>query len=338
MVSSPIAVGRVLVDPDHADVARSLLSVESVLAGMDPVDDQTKKKNPVTDNDEDYARRIQEHFLRDALQTMEDYRYARSVAANNESYPATTIVHGVALDHLRALFAISHEGLDPEPDRPTVTTVSEYVLIRVFLNLPHKFESSMTALNTADDSDDDCYAKNVIDDEDYIDHPASPRDAAAAAAEYRKARLALSISMGLPGPSSCGSGLVLEDRQTYFDDSRVPSPSGLSRSSTDPGDPVISSESNYRPVDDANGMHYKEIMDGSHKYAEDAMDDQDALPPYDTFVYSINCFIYSRIASTSTLLRFWVIILVLGLFSVCPAGILWSGSQLFRLHAATISA
>ncbi|KAG6875466.1 hypothetical protein C0993_009057, partial [Termitomyces sp. T159_Od127] len=111
MVSSSIVVGRVIVDPEHADIARSLLSAEDILAHTETIVD-SKEKDDTTKADEDYARQLQEEFIQDTLRAMEDYRYAKSLAERDEGY--SFIFDQPVTDYLRELLP-TRESLDHEP-------------------------------------------------------------------------------------------------------------------------------------------------------------------------------------------------------------------------------
>ncbi|KAG6910457.1 hypothetical protein DXG01_010382 [Tephrocybe rancida] len=228
MVSSPIVVGRVTVDSDHADVARSLLSAQDALADIGPKDDQTKGKGSVNDSDEDYARKVQVEFLQDALRSMGDYWFAKSLADGNDSYPASTVIQEGSMDYLQSLFAKPSESFDSEPvGAQTETPDSTRFLFGPLENEHYTNEFDI-------DNNEE------VDLEEYLD---PPREFSAAAAEHRQVQLAFAISAGLPGPSGFNSGhtttttLDDEEQERYNFDFRAPSPSGFSRSSTDPGDP-----------------------------------------------------------------------------------------------------
>ncbi|GLB44299.1 hypothetical protein LshimejAT787_1602290 [Lyophyllum shimeji] len=113
MASSPIVVGRMLVDADHADhadLASSLLSAQRALAGMEAAH-PSKGKGRADDHtsdaslsDEEYALKIQKEFLQDTLRVMEDFRLARSLGAGGETvHQHSNIVDRTALDYLRVL-------------------------------------------------------------------------------------------------------------------------------------------------------------------------------------------------------------------------------------------
>ncbi|KAG5352512.1 hypothetical protein C0989_001997 [Termitomyces sp. Mn162] len=114
MVSSSIMVGRVIVDPDHAEIARHLLSAEDVLAHMDLVHD-TKKEDHTLKYDEDYARKLQDEYVRDALRTIEDYRFAKSLAERDDDYVSNFFVDQSAMDYLHELLTEAQEPLVSEP-------------------------------------------------------------------------------------------------------------------------------------------------------------------------------------------------------------------------------
>ncbi|KAG6853103.1 hypothetical protein C0991_006869 [Blastosporella zonata] len=271
MAPPPIVVGRVIVDPDHADVARSLLSVENALAEMGPVHDQAKGKGPATDTDEVYAREVQEEFLRDALRTMEDYRYARNLAARNDSYPASIIVPTVSMDYLRTLLILT--PIDPEPsDTQKATATSEYVLNGVVISIYLTLESQVDDIHLVFDDDDDPPNTGYLD----------LRESAAVAAEHRQASLDIAINAGLPGPSghACSRTMEpvseeIEEMYTPFDYSRTASPSGFSRSSTDPGEPDYIGRLDELSNSTAVG-HKEGTAEGDRDHGYHALEDNEA--------------------------------------------------------------
>lgn len=115
MVSSSIVVGRVIVDPDHADIARSLLSAEDILVHTKHIHD-SKEEDDATKTDEVYARKLQNEFIQHTLRTMEDHRFARSLAERDEGH-SYTFVDQPAMDYLRALLT-TREPYDHEPLTP----------------------------------------------------------------------------------------------------------------------------------------------------------------------------------------------------------------------------
>ncbi|KAH0579557.1 hypothetical protein J132_02903 [Termitomyces sp. J132] len=203
MVSSSIMVGRVIVDPDHAEIARHLLSAEDVLAHMDLVHD-TKKEDHTLKYDEDYARKLQDEYVRDALRTIEDYRFAKSLAERDDDYVSNFFVDQSAMDYLHELLTEAQEPLVSEPLVPN-NGVPDCSLI--------EFDPTVFGYQSV-----------------------SPREAVVAAAEHRQASLAVAISAGLPGPSGLIPGSASTEPTLIGEGERVPSPA-FSRSSTDPGDP-----------------------------------------------------------------------------------------------------
>ncbi|KAG6811728.1 hypothetical protein H0H92_006130 [Tricholoma furcatifolium] len=103
-MASPIMVGRVTVDPTHANLARTLLSVENVLtsgAAEGTTDD--------SDDDGTYARSLQEAFIQDALLRMEDHWFAKSLSGDNRS-PHIAIVDAVAMEYLTPLIDLAESS------------------------------------------------------------------------------------------------------------------------------------------------------------------------------------------------------------------------------------
>ncbi|KAG6871960.1 hypothetical protein C0995_014471 [Termitomyces sp. Mi166 len=309
MVSSSIVVGRVIVDPDHADLARTLLSAEDVLAHMEPIGD-LKKEDHVTEDDEAYARKLQDEYLQDTLRILGDYRFAKSLTERDEEYSFASFVDQSALDYLQELLTTSRKSLDDE-----------------FL-IPQSGLSNFTG--STFDPQEDLYTNNDDCDPILEEYPVSPSEAVASAAEHRQTSLALAISVGLPGPSSLNLGSASIESTLKEEGQRFFAPA-FSRSSTDLGD-----------SDDIDNTYERDDMDTrderDHSNADNERDEMDVEGERDDEDNRDDTDDMENENKQDDSPPYLAISLVFGLFSACPAEISWSESQPYRLHAATISA
>ncbi|KAG5642661.1 hypothetical protein DXG03_002373 [Asterophora parasitica] len=172
MASKSVVVGRMIVDPDHADIAWSLLYVKNALADID-TGSQSKGKGPVIDigpTDEELAIKMQEAFLEDAMRGMEDYRLAKSLW-EDPIQPSIDIVDQKTVEYLRTILSVSDGAGCVEAEDENVTPDPGIDLDEL---------------------------------EHYDSTEACTMASKQAAIEHRQARVANSVAAGLPGPSNIG--------------------------------------------------------------------------------------------------------------------------------------
>ncbi|KAF8063957.1 hypothetical protein FPV67DRAFT_194747 [Lyophyllum atratum] len=203
MVSSPITVGRMLVDADHADVAASLLAAQRALADIE-AGHQLKGKGRADDyisddtlSDEAYAIKIQEEFVQEAFRAMEDFRLAKSLAEGTQGgYTSYNIVDQVAVDHLRVFLTMPINADKPGSSFPQAAAFDPPA-------------SSSPTLR-------DVYSPSDLQDNDSIvDEPILSSQQAAA--EHRQVLLAASVNLGLPGPSDPTGARLVDPKQPDSD-------------------------------------------------------------------------------------------------------------------------
>ncbi|KAF5378617.1 hypothetical protein D9615_007184 [Tricholomella constricta] len=107
----------------------------NALADIDASNHQTKGKGRAGDivgavpsTDEEYAFKMQEDFLQDALRGMEDFRLAKSLWGDSNQ-PSFEVVDQRAVDYLRACLAVSADPRtcvpeDATSDGPTWNSLS----------------------------------------------------------------------------------------------------------------------------------------------------------------------------------------------------------------------
>ncbi|KAG5638839.1 hypothetical protein H0H81_009610 [Sphagnurus paluster] len=197
MADSSIAVGRMVVDRDHADLTRSLLDVQHTLADFGSSRYQSKGKGraaPTEDvellSDEEYAIKAQEQILQDALRVIEDFRFAKSLS--QEKVRSVSLFDEKSLDHLLLLKKLEDEcAAEQENGDPTLDPMDD--IDDIYADSDPGYPD--TGHNSADTDDEDLVVGEYYT---YFKQ---------AAAEHRQVLMNISVDAGLPGPSNVlGSG------------------------------------------------------------------------------------------------------------------------------------
>lgn len=105
-----------VVDPDDANLAKSLLYAEQALDDIVSVRNNGKGKGRLDEllGDEEYAAKLQFDYLQDALQIMEDFRLAKSLYSGLQGLHPP-LVDQAAIENRRATLSFSIKAGLPGP-------------------------------------------------------------------------------------------------------------------------------------------------------------------------------------------------------------------------------